>query len=44
MAEEQAGNGQKKKKAFMIVGVVVVVGLIAGYFYRGYTKTARLDR
>ena len=39
MAEEQAGNGQKKKKAFLIVGVVVVVGLIAGYLYRGYTKT-----
>jgi membrane fusion protein (multidrug efflux system) len=39
MAEEQTGNGQKKKKAFMIVGVVVVIGLIAGYLYRGYLKT-----
>jgi len=39
MAEEQTGNGQKKKKAFMIVGVIVVVGLIAGYLYRGYNKT-----
>ena len=39
MAEEQAGNGQKKKKAFMIVGAVVVIGLIAGYLYRGYLKT-----
>jgi membrane fusion protein (multidrug efflux system) len=39
MAEEQAGNGQKKKRAFMIVGVVVVIGLIAGYFYSGYRKT-----
>jgi membrane fusion protein, multidrug efflux system len=39
MAEEQTGNGQKKKKAFMIVGVVVVIGLIAGYFYSGYRKT-----
>lgn len=39
MAEEQTGNGQKKKKAFMIVGVVVVIGLIAGYVYSGYRKT-----
>ena len=39
MAEEQTGNGQKKKKAFMIVGVIVVIGLIAGYFYSGYRKT-----
>jgi membrane fusion protein (multidrug efflux system) len=39
MAEEQTGNGQKKKKAFMIVGVVVVIGLIAGYVYNGYRKT-----
>jgi len=38
MAEEQTGNGEKKKKAFMIVGVVVVIGLIAGYFYSGYRK------
>ncbi|MCK9419737.1 MAG: HlyD family secretion protein [Nitrospirae bacterium] len=39
MAEELAGNGQKKKKAFMIVGVIVVIGLIAGYLYSGYRKT-----
>ena len=44
MAEEQApnsqaGNNQKKKKAFMIVGAVVLIGLIAGYFYVGYRKT-----
>ena len=39
MAEEQTGNGQKKKKAFMIVGVVVAIGLIAGYLYSGYLKT-----
>lgn len=39
MAEEQTGNGQKKKKAFMIVGVIVVVGLIAGYVYSGYRET-----
>lgn len=38
MAEE-SGNNQKKKKAFMIVGVVVVVGLIAGYLYKGYLRT-----
>jgi membrane fusion protein (multidrug efflux system) len=39
MAEEQASNGQKKKKAFMIVGVVVVIGLTLGYFYSAYRKT-----
>ena len=39
MAEEQTGNGQKKKKAFMIVGVVVVIGLTLGYFYSAYRKT-----
>ncbi len=39
MAEEVTGNGQKKKKAFMIVGVIVAVGLIAGYLYRGYART-----
>jgi membrane fusion protein, multidrug efflux system len=39
MAEEQTGNNQKKKKAFMIVGVVVVAGLISGYLYKGYLKT-----
>ena len=39
MAEEQTGNNRKKKKAFMIVGVVVLIGLIVGYFYSGYRKT-----
>ena len=39
MAEEQTGSGQKKKKAFMIVGVVVVIGLTLGYFYSAYRKT-----
>ncbi len=39
MAEEKTGNGQKKKKAFMIVGAIVVVGLTLGYFYNGYRKT-----
>jgi membrane fusion protein (multidrug efflux system) len=39
MVEEQTGNGQKKKKAFMIVGVIVVLGLTAGYFYSAYRKT-----
>jgi membrane fusion protein (multidrug efflux system) len=39
MAEEQTGNNQKKKKAFVIVGVVVLIGLIAGYFYSGYRRT-----
>lgn len=40
MAEQaQAGNSQKKKKAFIIVGMVVAVGLIAGWFYNSYGKT-----
>lgn len=41
MAEEQKvnNNNGKKKKAFTIVGVVVLIGLIAGYFYSGYRKT-----
>jgi membrane fusion protein (multidrug efflux system) len=39
MAEEQQGNNGKKQKAFMIVGAVVLVGLVAGYFYSGYRKT-----
>jgi len=36
---EAATNNQKKKKAFMIVGVIVAVGLIAGYFYKNYVST-----
>lgn len=39
MAEQQTGNNQKKKKAFMIVGLVVVIGLIGGYFYKNYVRT-----
>ncbi len=39
MAEEQANNSQKKKKAFMIVGIIVAIGLIAAYFYNAYRKT-----
>ncbi len=39
MAEQQAGNNGKKRKAFMIVGVVVLVGVIAGWFYTGYRRT-----
>ena len=39
MAEEKTGNEQKKKKAFMIVGVIVAIGLTLGYFYNGYRKT-----
>jgi len=39
MAEQQPENNGKKKKAFMIVGVVVAIGLVAGYFYSGYRKT-----
>src|SRR5271169_6704446 len=39
MAEEQTGNNQKKKKAFIIVGVIVLIGLIAAEFYTTYRKT-----
>ena len=42
MAEQQQtpnGNGQKKKKAFMIVGIIVVIGAIVGFFYAEYRKT-----
>lgn len=39
MAENQTGNNQKKKKAFLAVGVIVVLGLIAAYFYTSYRKT-----
>jgi membrane fusion protein (multidrug efflux system) len=40
MAEQApSNNGQKKKKAFMIVGAVVTIGLIAGYFINAYNKT-----
>jgi membrane fusion protein (multidrug efflux system) len=40
MAEQPpSNNGQKKKKAFMIVGAVVTIGLIAGYFVSAYNKT-----
>jgi membrane fusion protein (multidrug efflux system) len=39
MAEQQPGNNGKKKKALMIAGIVVAIGLVAGYFYSGYRKT-----
>ena len=39
MAEEQAGNNHKKKKAFMIVGAIVLIGMIAAEFYTTYRKT-----
>ena len=40
MAELPAAtNGSKKKKAFLIVGAVVAVGLMIGYFYNSYRKT-----
>ncbi len=37
--QAQNGNGQKKKKAFLIVGVIVVIGGILSFFYSGYRKT-----
>ncbi len=39
MAEQSTGNNHKKKRAFMIVGSVVILGLIGGWFYSGYLKT-----
>ena len=40
MAEQaQNGNNQKKKKAFLIVGIIVAIGLISGWFYTSYSKT-----
>jgi membrane fusion protein (multidrug efflux system) len=40
MAEQQTvNNGEKKKRAFLIVGVVVTLGLVAGFFYTSYSKT-----
>ena len=40
MAEQQsATNGEKKKKAFLIVGMVVAAGLIIGLFYNSYRST-----
>lgn len=39
MAEEKSANNGNKRKAFLIVGIVVLVGLIAGFFYSQYRKT-----
>jgi len=36
---EAINNNGKKKKAFLIVGIVVACGLVAGWFYDGYRKT-----
>jgi membrane fusion protein, multidrug efflux system len=40
MAEQQAEpSSGKKRKAFLIVGVIVAVGLTIGYFYNAYRTT-----
>lgn len=39
MTEEQASNNYKKRRAFAVVGVLVALGLTAGYFYGQYRKT-----
>jgi membrane fusion protein (multidrug efflux system) len=40
MADQQtADNSRKKQKAFLIVGVVVALGLAAGWAYRSYSRT-----
>jgi membrane fusion protein (multidrug efflux system) len=40
MAEQQAAtNASKKKNAFLIVGAIVAVGLMIGYFYNSYRAT-----
>jgi membrane fusion protein, multidrug efflux system len=36
---EAVNNTGKKKKAFMIVGTIVAIGLIAGWLYSSYRKT-----
>jgi membrane fusion protein (multidrug efflux system) len=40
MAEQQADeSGHKKRKAFLIVGIVAAIGLAAGWTYRSYLQT-----
>jgi membrane fusion protein (multidrug efflux system) len=39
MAEQSTVNNNKKRKAFMIVGTFVLLGLIGGWFYSNYRKT-----
>ena len=39
MPEEQVDNSGKKKKAFAIVGAIVLIGLVVGHFYSAYRKT-----
>ncbi|MHB8843738.1 MAG: efflux RND transporter periplasmic adaptor subunit [Nitrospirota bacterium] len=39
MTEQAAANGEKKKKAFLIVGAVAAAGLLVGYFYNSYRAT-----
>jgi len=42
MNEEKNGApqpGRKKKKAFAILGTIVIVGLVGGFLYRGYART-----
>jgi len=38
MAEAESNSG-KKKKAFLIVGTIVAIGLVSGWFYSNYRKT-----
>jgi membrane fusion protein (multidrug efflux system) len=37
--ESQTARNSKKMRAFMIVGLIVAVGLIILFLYRGYTRT-----
>jgi membrane fusion protein, multidrug efflux system len=39
MAEEKTGNNEKKKKAFWVVGIIVILGLIGAFFYTEHRKT-----
>ncbi|HYA88888.1 MAG TPA: HlyD family secretion protein [Nitrospirota bacterium] len=39
MAEEQTNAIGKRKRAFAIVGVIICIGLVAGFFYNNYRKT-----
>src|SRR5271169_695092 len=39
MAEEQTNTMGKKKRAFAIAGIIICIGLVAGFFYTTYRKT-----
>jgi len=38
MAEEQTNTSQKRKKVILVVGTIICLGIIAGWFYNNYRK------